>query len=408
MVNKYKSVHIMEDKGRHIEEDVWNEIGVDASFISEKFKRMSNPCYSVAMRISESLLRLIKHEFSVKRDEKIDVIKELWKNHSDFVEFLHLIIWYANNKMDENVAKDIYELEFKKHAPEKQTLLYKSIREKPDSDILRKMHYTNLIQRKTFLTCSIGDKSLKNENISKINEKEAEEIIKAHVKKPKKNKINVWYVLKTKDGVAVFVYVNAKSRKQLPSTHKKRNHFLRYSKPLIVYLTNETQKLHVYSNDVDTTMDYASALISKYDKPQEAKVKQCYWKDEFRTENSKSSIFIDSVINEKDEQIKLMEIKFYPDKSKYDSIITISKQSDDIKDVIKDQEEYYGVGISNKNIISATVVFGKCNFIVSFGSSQENSCVVTYGTRKRSFSDIQAFVEYMKKTFDISLNKRSK
>ena len=180
---------------QYIDEKMWNEVGFECADIIKRFRSIKNPANSISRRIEANLLIRIKNKFSIESENTYNYLKKLEESNPEFLDFIHLLI-YASNKLDEEITKSVYEKEFSNQAPNVQMILYQGLTDRPNSDLLRKIHYTTLIERRGYLTCSIKKSSFKND-LSSLDEDQAQKLIREQIKKSLRKKVNVWFVLKT-------------------------------------------------------------------------------------------------------------------------------------------------------------------------------------------------------------------
>ncbi|MDO8555927.1 MAG: hypothetical protein Q7R96_02015 [Nanoarchaeota archaeon] len=384
-----------------INHELFNELGIDSEELERRFKKMPNPERSLSARLEKDLIIKIQKENPITAESNEKYFRELYQKNVSLCILLHIIA-RKSEYFDEQITKELYEKQFKE-SPKIQIMLFNAYLTSDKYDLLRIIHYTRIVRDKRYLTYKCKDK-FETEKIVDIDEATAESFIKTVIKsKNKKKNIHVWYILKQDEGIAFFIFRKAKSRKSIPMTYKKGYQFVDYSKPIIIHLRDECKTLEIFSGEIKQSIKYATAIVANYCKDKSTQL--TYEQSNQKTTVKDMNYFISEILNNKDEKLELRKLKFKPKEESFDAFMTITKDKDEIKEIINKIEEIFEKKISSENCWEIEVKFDNKLFSLHF-MPESDEIIVSY-TPKSSDSYISnRFINHLKSRYRLYLNKR--
>ncbi len=313
-----------------VNNELFNELGIDSEELIKIFDKMSNKERSLSSRIDKDVLTLLRAKYPENIHSNEVFIRLLLEKNYNLCVLLH-ILTRKTEKFDKEVSKELYEKLFNKEAPISiQKLILEAYTTGAAHDLIRKIYYTGLLRRGRHIICNSINK-FDAVSITGLKSEYAEKILRSLFKnRKKKQNINVWYVLDTGDNTAFFVFSKAKSRKSIPSSWKRGYNFVEYAKPLMFCLSDNCNRLDVYSGDINQSIKFASSLVISSNPTINLK-QPLYQPSNNFTERSKVDYFISKVTNSEDKNMELTEIKFQPKKEFHDAHITTTKFRDNFE-----------------------------------------------------------------------------
>lgn len=389
-----------------INDGLFNEIGVDSQDRKKKFSKINRKKMSLFIRMDNRVKLFLSGKFNKpsEMDEK-EFLYDLFEKNEDLCELLDLII-HSSKSIDKDKAKEIYEKEFHRIESSIQKILLEGYFDE-EKDLLRKIHYYTFIKTQKNIEAN-GSIDLQNDSrMESLDENSAQELLRSCKELKQNKKIKVWYTLRTDDGIAFFIYVDAKSRKKVPSIVRKRNTFIKYSKPNVIYLMNDGKKLLIYSKDVDRNLKYASAIIYETSTKEEP-FKVCFDIEEKLTKKSNINHFIKELIDSKTEGIKLESIVFYPDSAKYgESSIALNGAGGRLNKLLTDLKAFFGIDNITASIIQELKIsFNGYHFTLVFWENG-NNLIINYSHQFRDQSIAQEFTTFLESKYSLFLNKKA-
>jgi hypothetical protein len=399
--NKTTPTIYMLDSINFPDADFWNEIKIDYPDFAKKHRKMKNIGKSFALRVNAKVYGKVVEITGLEKNESKE---KFWNNvHNEFPEFslfLYLVL-HSAKKINEDILKKIYEKNLHKDAlGTVQEKYFELAIHANNKDYLRQIHYTTLLDYDKYIICEKKE-GIPINNIDTITDDEAQELIRSKYKGKNKSNINVWYVLKTDDGLAFFVYQKAKIKKPLPTNTKRRNQFINYAKPLVIYLTNNYKELRVYSTDIERGIKYASAMLTTRNKTKED-YKKAYENTFVKTAPKHVDNFITNVIDGKIPQLQLKEVKF--SLNQHDADITVTRRKDDLKKLLKIITENNKVKLNSSTVGTMKVHFENRQFTINF-MKQEN-VIAEYSLTGKFPNDIAIQFEKLLNANQVKVNKK--
>ncbi|VVB59853.1 Uncharacterised protein [uncultured archaeon] len=389
-----------------IDHQLFNEIGIDSENFLKKFEKMKSKERSLAARFDKEIMDFLRKTYpeEIESDE-LFLRKVIEKNHN--LCALLYIITRKIDLFDNEVCKTLYLGVFNRQISSKQQILLDAYTEDADHDLIRKIHYTALLNKGRYITCKTT-KELDGVSIKDLTAEKAEEVLRSLFKDRKsKQLINVWYVLDTGEETAFFVFRKAKSRKSIPSSLRKGYDFVEYAKPVMFSLCHGCKDLNIYSGATNQSIKFASSLVANGN----ASVvdgSPLYEETDKYTEKSKINELLSRIIGSADESLELIEIKFRPKVEFHDAYLTVIKSKDDLKKMLLQLESYFQTNI-NADIVSAiTVRFNNKRFLIYINDESDNECSVCYSPKNRDYIAAKEFTKYLGEKYKIGLNKRSR
>lgn len=385
-----------------IDHNLFNEIGIDSKERIKRFKKIKNKHNSLNPRIKKDkkFFDYLSKRFGKRKEEsEKDFIKRL-SNQEGTSNIIDLIL-VTKNKLDGEIAREV----FKKERYYEDSLSIIAFDAYENKDLLRKIHYTSFLKTQRHLVLNSNQKL--ELDLDDCKEEEIQELLKKHPKIKQKNIINIWYVLKNEEGVAFFIYAEAKNKKVLPSPKKKFNHFVNYSKPNVIFFRNKGNELLVYSRDIERNIKYASAIACKKDKNL-GEFKKVYEVSEYPSNKTDIDKFLDDLLEDKIEEIKLLDISFTPQSSKYDSSVTIKKNKDGLNLIFSDLEKTWGNSfINSQKVEDIKLLFGSIQINLIFIQVKHNKSeiYIRYNYSSRDPSVGKNIKEILNKKYNLKLNK---
>ena len=391
-------------KDLNLDHNLFVELGIDSKEIIKNFKKISNKERSLARRIDQEVISFLRKKFNGLEDSDEIFFRRLLNEDEEMCLILHIIA-IKQKYFDEDICKELYQREFNEEINSIQLLLFNAYNTRKDLNLLKRFHYTTLLRRKRYVTCIQKNKEFEIDLVN-LTEQDVEKAIRNNFKNvAKKKSMNVWYLLREPKGLAIFIFRNAKSRKSLPSIHKRCYQFFEYSRPKIIFLKDKCKKLEIYSGETEESIKYAKSIIYEY--LQEKDIEVDYKLSETKSDKSNMGIFIASLINNKDKSLELKQIKFKPKEEENDAIFTISKQKDDIKEVLEKMEETYGTKINEENTIEISFQYKSKNFSIFF-DTEIDKIIVYFNPRTNDYLLSDDLVKYLEDYYKLNLNKRSR
>ncbi len=387
-----------------IDNKLFNELGIDSQDLMGQFKKLKSPEKSLSARLSEEMLRFLREKYPSDIESTELYLRDLLNKKLDFCILLYIIA-RKEDYFDEEISKEIYEKFFKKKEDDAQKRLFDIITSKKDGDILRRIHYTTQVRRRGSLSCKMT-KKLKNINLKGISEDIAEKIIRSLFKsKEKRKNFHVWHILEEDGDYAFFIFRKAKSRKSLPSAHKKSYDFFDYARPIIIYLRNGCKELEIYQGDIKQSVKYAREIIKKY-----SKIKSNF---DYELSNTSTKItnfnnFLSRIKTGSDKDFELCQIKFKPKEEFNDAFLTVSKNRDALKEMIAKLEKTFSNEVNTGNVSEIIVIYKDKRYSLYIGPKMRKDRIVIFYTPKTNdLSLAKEFKDELKKHL-INLNKCSR
>lgn len=388
-----------------IDHNLLNEIGIDAEIRIKKFRKNQRKAQSLFMRMEKypGLKDLLKIKVGKNRliSDK-EFFYNLFNQNKTLAELIDIIL-YISKTINYKLAREIYEKEFSIKEQEIPKILFNSYLN-PQKDIFRKIHYKNYLDTQKHI-----EANRKRGNFPNIpnntSDSEIQTLLRGCSYLKQRKKIKVWYVLPTDQGIAIFIYVDARTRKRIPSTIKKRNQFIKYSKPNIIYLRNNGKKLLIYSRDIHRNIKYASAIF--YEKSS----KTTPFEPIFDIKELKSSTidvnnFILKIIKNEDELLTLEDLSFYPDKARHQGILmSLKRESGLLVEIINLIKRSFPDAFNLISIQEITFSYEGFQFTLNFWGVGED-IIINYNYRGRDPELGQRLVSYLKEKYSINLNKK--
>lgn len=239
-----------------------------------------------------------------------------------------------------------------------------------------------------------------------ITEDIAERIIRSLFKsKEKRRNFHVWYILEENENFAFFIFRKAKSRKSIPSAHKKSYDFFDYANPIIIYLRNGCTELEIYQGDIKQSVKYAKAIVKQYSK---IETNVDYELSNISTKITNFNDFLSKIKADAIKDFYLTQIKFKPKEEFNDAFLTISKNRDSLKEMIIKLEKTFSNEINIDNVSEIIITYKDKRYALYIGPKiKKDRIVIFYSTKTNDFNLAKEFKDKLKK-YSINLNKSSR
>lgn len=390
-----------------INHDLLNEIGINSQERILKFKENKRKASSLLMRLENhsSLKDFLKTNFNYNNQtSEKEFFYNLFTQNTLLSELIDIILFLSKN-INQRLTKEIYEKAYLRRESDIAKILFESYLD-PEKDILRKIHYQNYLGTQRYIESNRKAGNFPNIP-NTISDSEIQTLLRECSQLKQRKKINVWYVLPTDQGLAIFIYVNARRSKVIPSTTKRRNQFIKYSKSNIIYLRNNGKKLLIYSRDIQRNIKYASAIFyesSSKDNPFEL----IFDIKEIESQKVEVENFISNLLTNRDEFFTLEDLSFYPDKSRYaGTLMSLKRENGSLTDILTFIKTIFPSAFNLSNLQEITFSHDGFQFTLNFWMNGEE-IIVNYNYKARDPELGQKLVSYLKEKYRINLNKRTK